>query len=288
MLHGERRLKFNICNLSTSFLPNSLVPELPALVQKKVGEALSYACHFWTSHYAKGPGGPASAVEKIRTLLSTDQLFHWLEVLSITGVSPLESLSLISGQVSCLTTDRQTSELVTEAVHFTSYYAIPIAQSAPHIYLSAILFIPTSSHLRLLCKQLTRSVSVSSGQMVMWPILRHVLEHVSSISFLASGSYDSTIRLWDVNTQSAKGQPLTGHTEYVTSVAFSCDGAVLASGSWDKTIRLWDMHTHSARGGPFGVTGVLMYSLAFCHDGKTLASGALDGLVYLWDLSTFF
>ncbi|KAF8302048.1 hypothetical protein DL93DRAFT_2067267 [Clavulina sp. PMI_390] len=102
MLHGEKRLQFNICDLSTSFLPNSSIPELTSLIQDKIGEALTYASQFWTSHLAVVQDVPTSTLETIRTLLSTIQFFHWLEVMSITGASPLQSLSFIPRQVSSL------------------------------------------------------------------------------------------------------------------------------------------------------------------------------------------
>ncbi len=45
------------------------------------------------------------------------------------------------------------------------------------------------------------------------------------------------VRLWDVPTRHQIGNPLTGHTSWVSSVAFSPDGNTLASGSADGTVR---------------------------------------------------
>jgi WD40 repeat protein len=60
---------------------------------------------------------------------------------------------------------------------------------------------------------------------------------------LASGSEDTTVRLWDVTDPAhprSLGTPLTGHTDPVNAVAFAPDGHILASGSADRTVRLWD------------------------------------------------
>ena len=56
--------------------------------------------------------------------------------------------------------------------------------------------------------------------------------------WLASGSKDNTVRIWDAETGECK-HTLQGHTGWVRSVAISRDARWLASGSWDNTVRIW-------------------------------------------------
>ena len=113
---------------------------------------------------------------------------------------------------------------------------------------------------------------------------------VSSLTFspdgtkLASGSYDNTVKLWDVRTGECI-QTLAEHKSAVTSVAFSPDGSKLASGSYDDTVKLWDARTggciQTLAGHKSAVT-----SVAFSPDGSKLASGSYDDTVKLWDART--
>jgi guanine nucleotide-binding protein subunit beta-2-like 1 protein len=57
--------------------------------------------------------------------------------------------------------------------------------------------------------------------------------------FALSGSWDATLRLWDLNT-GATTRRFVGHSKDVLSVAFSADNRQIVSGSRDKSINLWN------------------------------------------------
>jgi WD40 repeat protein len=99
---------------------------------------------------------------------------------------------------------------------------------------------------------------------------------------LASGSWDRTVRLWEVATGKERAV-LRGHENEVRGVAFSPDGKLLASGSWDRTVRLWEVATGEPRAVLQGHTGGVM-GVAFSADGKRLASGSMDETVRLWEV----
>lgn len=70
---------------------------------------------------------------------------------------------------------------------------------------------------------------------------------VSSLSISAdsthviSGSWDKTIRLWDLTKFTTK-KLLKGHTKDILSVAFTKDSRYIVSGSMDNSLRVWNIN----------------------------------------------
>lgn len=80
------------------------------------------------------------------------------------------------------------------------------------------------------------------------PVIRGHSAPITSVAVspggrvLASGSRDTTVKLWDLRTGQERNT-LRGHSGPVLSLAFAHDGKTLASSSEDHTVRLWDVDT---------------------------------------------
>lgn len=101
---------------------------------------------------------------------------------------------------------------------------------------------------------------------------------------LATGSYDSTIKIWDIETGECL-RTLRGHTSGIRALQF--DDTKLISGSLDKTLRVWNWRTGECISTFQGHTGGVV---TVNFEGNILASGSVDCAVKIWnfeDKSTF-
>ena len=134
----------------------------------------------------------------------------------------------------------------------------------------------------------------------------------ANCNYIATGSSDKTVRLWDVQSGECV-RIFIGHRSMVLSLAMSPDGRYMASGDEDGTIMMWDLSSGRCVTPLVGHTSCvwtiaftwkslsfcgwtknnLMYksyysdNLMFCHscEGSLLASGSADCTVKLWDVT---
>lgn len=108
-------------------------------------------------------------------------------------------------------------------------------------------------------------------------------------SMLSDVSYDttesgSTITIHDVASHKQLLR-LRGHSDLVSSVAFSPDGSQLASGSRDQTVRLWNMANGAALQ-TFDEPKAAVVRVAFSPDGARLIAGYDSGQIVMWDIAS--
>jgi WD40 repeat protein len=106
-------------------------------------------------------------------------------------------------------------------------------------------------------------------------------------SLLAVGGYRE-VRLLDPISGKLLGT-LSGHADYVRSIAFSPDGRMLAAaGGAPQTkgeIKIWDTQSQQLLKNLRGHNDCI-YSVAWSNDGKLIATGSYDRMVKLWDATT--
>ncbi|KAJ6548688.1 hypothetical protein B0H19DRAFT_1299610, partial [Mycena capillaripes] len=289
------KLKFNICELKTSYLRNDEVPNLSGKIKECISSDLAYASRFWAAH-VEIADSEKTMLNAIKDFMFT-QFLYWLEVLSLSGHVNSANRS-ISQALHCLQgSDTELDEFLKDALKFISGFGSVMMQSAPHIYISALAFAPEKSLVRNKFKSRFQNIGHFDSKLGdNWAALQKILSKhmgvVRSVAFspdgnhIVSGSSDQTVRIWDAHTGAAVGEPLEGHTRSVRSVAFSPDGNHIVSGSNDRTVRIWDAHTGAAVGEPLEGHTHYVQSVAFSPDGNHIVSGSFDQTVRIWDAHT--
>ena len=179
-----------------------------------------------------------------------------------------------------------------DSQHFILEHFDTICNSPSQIYHSALPFCPSSSWLhKYYTAELSQEVRVVRGLPAGWGTCSRTVafDHIpmtltcwkDTIAVgLDSGEIITLDRITSIQTAI-----LSGHTDLVTSLAFSPDGTSLVSGGNDKAIKLWDVQTGGVVKTFHGHTDQV-YSISISADCTRIASGSLDKTIHLWDVQT--
>ncbi|GAB1518059.1 hypothetical protein RhiTH_001117 [Rhizoctonia solani] len=140
------QLRFNICGLETSFIPDSKVQDLEARIARSILPTLAYVAHHWGDHVVRS--APCEMVRKGLEELLSYRLLFWMEVVSLKRTLD-KGMGMLSALKPWLTVEDASSDLIrllNDSWIFVSKYAAgSVSQSTPHIYISALAFChPTS------------------------------------------------------------------------------------------------------------------------------------------------
>ncbi|MGB8321751.1 MAG: GAF domain-containing protein [Candidatus Acidiferrum sp.] len=108
---------------------------------------------------------------------------------------------------------------------------------------------------------------------------------------LVSGSWDQTVKMWDVSTGLPVGV-VSNNIHYVQALASSRDGRWIAAENSADSVTIWDtatgqpVHTLPTDRKVHGAGNNWVYSIAFSPDGRLLASGLDDKTIRIWDVKS--
>jgi WD40 repeat protein len=256
----------NVCKLGGKNVPIAAITR--SIVKTYVSDALEYACTFWLSHLAE-----ANSLESLEDPVMEffDELvLRWIECMSLLGKLDLAVMHLRKVEI----LEKVMNDYQTEIFLYSYFFPL---QASPELrfasmdarrlilrcydtirdhpletYYSALVWLPKTSRIRQ-----------KNRHRVHWEVVYGLEEW------------------WDTCESVLKG-----HTQMVTSVAFSKDGRMVVSGSDDRSVRIWNVETgkevrtvkehHLAK----------VTSVAFSPCGRRVVSASRDNTIRILNIES--
>ncbi|KAG9089286.1 hypothetical protein FS749_001451 [Ceratobasidium sp. UAMH 11750] len=293
----KESLRFNICDLESSYLLDADVPNLSVRVDNAVSSHLFYACIHWGDHLCEA-GVEEGLVALVDGFLSNSVLY-WLEILHLRKCIGVGTTTLAKVQkwLQGSTASNAVSGLVQDAYKFT--ILVGTCHSTPHIYVSV---------LALWSREDPMWICYGTRAEGLVELERALHSGKTSVSQALLATWENDDRLWamavspdgshivsnhknqfivrDAYTGNQILSPTTGHTGSVLSVAISPNGHTIASGSRDGTLYIWHAETADIIAGPLEGHTNQVNSVAFSPDSACVASGSDDCAIRIWNTKT--
>ncbi|CAE6437007.1 unnamed protein product [Rhizoctonia solani] len=288
-------LKFNICDLESSFVPDQLVSDIKERIQRNIPSSLYYACRYWGEHLQQAV--PSAELEAILTEFIYTKLLFWMEILNLNQIIPMAAETLLKALIWLQQTSRTPSELdwfIEDSRNFVnSFAANPVSQATPHIYISMLPFCPKSTSVSQQYFNRTRGLMGTKGNgmqsreaaaLATWRIgssVRSVAYSAEGVR-VAFGCADGTIGVKNVYDGFLVFGPIEAHTDCVTCIDFSPDGTRIVSCSKDSTIRIWNAQDGTPVIDPIVCLAQGVNSVAFSAEGARLVAGYQNNFIEVW------
>ncbi|QRV86818.1 Vegetative incompatibility protein HET-E-1 [Ceratobasidium sp. AG-Ba] len=284
---------FNICNLDSSYMLDEEVEDMGRRIKEYIPRELLYACRYWAAHL-KLANDPDELAATMLGFLS-ERVLVWMEIMNLNNCIYETARSIYEAREWPYLAKQPdiVHQLLSDAREFVSSFSSSrINLSTPHIYVSHLSFwskeAPMAECYQLQGTSLISNTSTAMSIRKTAPVaIFNTVGEVNCLRYSYSGLTiasnsrdDSIVHIWDARNGRPTGKPLEGHTDAVTSLAYSPDDAYIVSGSMDCTIRIWDTHTGKEIGRPLAGHTKYILTAAYSPDGSE------DNTIRIWDANT--
>ena len=116
--------------------------------------------------------------------------------------------------------------------------------------------------------------------------VKTIKDNIKDNIILASGSYDSTINIWQINKdQTTHLKTLNGHKSDVAALIYSKDKDKLISASYDRTIKFWDTTSWECLDTLENAHQGRIECIALTSEGQYLLVSSCDSAsIWVWDV----